>query len=116
MKDKIRQIIWKAVQSHFSLNDQTRLETNLKYEKNKTIAQVVAIGLCDQYGIDRKDVESILCIEPIGYDNKLKTFTSSVAKLAIKEPWKDDDLIDFDRRLSMCSRFIRRRTNPHYKV
>lgn len=115
-KDKLRKLIWAAIQNHFTLTDTTRLETSLKYEKNKTIAQVIAIGLCVQYDIDVDTVQKVLCIEPVGYKNKLDTFNEMTHRMSGVITTPDEDLVDFKRRYSMCSRYVRRRTTPYYSV
>ena len=110
-KIKIRKVIWQAINAHFILDDPVRLEANLKMEKNKSIAQIMAIGLSQQYDISRHTIENILCIESMGYDNKLKSFLNLVKKSANKigNHSVDPDLKDFYHRYNMCSRYVRRR-------
>lgn len=114
-KDKIRKLIWRAIHNHFSLKDHTRLETDIRHEKNKTIAQIVAIGLCAQYRIDRADVENTLCIESIGYDNKLKAFKKLAHQMNMSGR-QSEEVQDFARRYAMCSRFVRRRLEYTYNA
>lgn len=116
--NKIRTTIWAAVNNHFSVTNAVRLEARLKYEKNKTIAQTIAIGFCNQYGLDRESTESLLCIESSGYDTKLSVFLDLV-KLSASDKqhgFKDPDLKDFYLRYMMCNRFIRRRLKSYVEI
>jgi len=112
MPKTITQLIWMAVAVHFVVLNPITLSANLKYEKNRTIAQAMAIGLSNQYQIERDDVEKILCFEPTGYNNKLETFMELVRLGA--EGSSDPEVQDFYRRYQMCSRYIRRRYEVSY--
>ena len=101
---KIRKLIWNAVRTHFKLTNQMTLATSLKYEPNKSIGQTIAIGLSNQYGLSRTEVEKLLCIEPSSYDNKLKVFLDT-----IRNHEKDDDSKNFWHRYRMCDRYVKRR-------
>ncbi len=109
----IRDIIWKAINAHFILNNGVTLNANLKYVKNQTIAQVMAIGLCNQYQLDREDTEAILCVDPLSYDNTLTTFIKLTRQSVSGTQL---ELIDWKRRLSMCMRYVRRNYKTHYNV
>lgn len=111
-QEKIRLIIWDAINAHFILNNSSNLNANLRYEKNQTIAQVMAIGLCNQYQIDKEDVADVLCIDLSSYNNKLKTFISLTKDSATGTK---PELKDWKRRLSMCSRYVRRNYETSYK-
>lgn len=113
-KDKILRIIWRAIAAHFVLKDGNRLEADLKYEKNKSSAQVVAIGLCDIYDIPREDVETRLCIEPSSYDHKLKTFRDTL-NFAVE----NDDIPENKEWLNiffMSARYVLRRVYEGTKL
>ena len=110
---KITQLIWMAVAVHFVVLNSTTLTANLKYEKNRTIAQAMAIGLSNQYQIERDDIQKILCIEPSGYDNKLNTFMELIKKGG--EGSTDPEVRNFYTRYQMCSRFIKRRSEVSYQ-
>ena len=112
MTKTITQLIWMAVAVHFVVLNGMTLTASLKYEKNRTIAQAMAIGLSNQYQIERDDIQKILCIEPSGYDNKLNTFIELVKKGG--EGSDDPEVRNFYTRYSMCSRYIRRRLEVSY--
>ena len=113
-KEKIRKIIWGAIAAHFALIDPVRLEANLKYERNKTIAQVIAVGLCDQYDIPRETTESLMCIDPVSYDHKLRMF-----RLHVKRGMEDSvnrDGKEWMTKYELSSRYVRRRIRDGYFV
>lgn len=113
MDKTITQLIWMAVIVHFVVINPLTLSANLRYEKNRTIGQAMAIGLSNQYLIERDDIEKILCIESTGYNNKLEIFLNLVKAGA--EPDCDPEARDFYVRYQMCSRYIRRRLTTTYE-
>ncbi len=116
--NKIIKLIWQAVDTHFILVNPLSLEANLRHENNKSIAQTVAIGLCNQYNISRDITEKMLCIEPSSYDNKLRLFNQTVKRLANTQQYGGltEDQKSFFHRYMMCSRYVRRRTTYYVKV
>lgn len=110
-EDKIRNLIWKAISVHFILTNQVRLSTNLKHEPNKSIAQIMAVGLSNQYNLNRDVTEKLLCIEPSSYDKKFTNFMSVIKKASNERQHevKDPDSENFFQRYLMCSRYIRKR-------
>ncbi len=117
-KNKIRRIIWNAINAHFILTDNLRLSANLKYEPNKSIAQTMAIGFSYQYDIDRSDIEVLLCVEPSSHDKKLENFLSIVKKAANDRQYgiKLTDSENFFQRYLMCSRYIRKRLGYYMEI
>lgn len=112
-REKIRKLIWGAINNHFIVKNTVNLETDLKYEKNKTIAKVMAVGLSHQYHLDRRTTEMILCINRTGYDTKLKEFMR-LTKDCIGSD--DEDLKNWKHRLGMTSRWVRRNYKTYYEA
>jgi len=115
---KIRKAIWQAINVHFILTDPIRLSANLKYEPNKSIAQILAIGFCNQYDLDRGSIESLLCIEPSSYDKKMENFILIIKKASNDRQYgiKINDMENFFQRYLMCSRYIRKRLRYYVEV
>jgi hypothetical protein len=117
-ENKIRKLIWQAINTHFILVNSVSLEANLSHENNKSIAQMIAIGLCNQYNIPREIVQQLLCIEPSSYNNKLRLFIQTVKKAANNQQYNNltEDQKSFFYRYLMCSRYVRRRAVYYVKV
>ena len=101
---KVIGLIWASVNANFIVTNPHRLETNLRYEQNKTIGQVMAIGLSVHYHISREDIENKLCINPSSYDTKLKVFN----RLTGDEEWI--------KKVAALSRYIRSRTRETFII
>lgn len=110
-KDTLRKLIWNAINTHFIVEDRISLATSLKNEPNKTIAQIIAVGFCNQYDISRHEVLALLGIENPSYDKKLEVFLKTVKIAAYNRRIRHNnpEIENFFQRYLMCSRYIRKR-------
>jgi hypothetical protein len=94
-------------------------EVNGELEENEQVARHMIVGLADQYGVDRHEVVTELCMEEEQYDSSLQWFRGTIRKAQLdsfycmkEEQWRSNTPYSthwrFNNKYVLCKRFLER--------